>query len=68
MPRAIMTCDEIAGLSMIRTTRSVPTRAPRALGRERMSARGAQAQKMATSGRRVAARREAVAVKRRECK
>lgn len=68
MPRTVMTCNEIAGLNMIRTTRSVPTRAPRALGRVRVSARGAQVQKMAISGRMVAARRQAVAVKRRECK
>ncbi len=68
MQRAIMTCNEIAGLSMIRTTRSVPTRAPHALGRVRMSARGAQVQKMTASNRMLAARREIVAVKRREYK
>lgn len=67
MPRTVMTCNEISGLSMIRTPRSVPTRAPQAGGPVRMpaaSARNAQVRKIVAAGLVLGARRGGVAVKR----
>lgn len=63
-----MTFDEIPGLSMIRTTRSVSTRPPNSLGRIPMSARGAQFHTIAASSSMLATRRKAVAALRREHK
>lgn len=66
MHRPIMTCDEIAGLSRIRTAKSVPNRAPHALDRMRISPRGNQPQKIAAAGRTLAARRAVMTFKRWE--
>lgn len=65
MRRTIMTANEVPGLSTIRTTRGIPTRARMSLGPRPTPVRSGQPQRISAARNMLAARRSNVLVKRR---
>ena len=65
MRRTTMTANEVAGLSTIRTTRGIPTRARMSLSDRPMPVSAGQPQRISAARNMLVARRRNVVVKRR---